>query len=208
MDTPITLVVYLGMALTLFLGYYAVDGMRRGGSRIPAWGMGILGLTALMGCLLSYYVTPCFLGRYIFPGFGALALWYAAGMRQISSRRIRAAVMLTFLICFVMQYRSESGLEYDRGLAEYQKFYEENVQEEDLIMATDIHTLYLNVYHPERPYMVYGYLPSFSPFQNTTGAAGGCEGDDLAVRFCGKGSARFQSFLQLRAGIPVSLYVL
>lgn len=168
MDTPITLVVYLGMALTLFLGYYAVDGIRRGGSRIPAWGMGILGLTALTGCLLSYYVTPCFLGRYIFPGFGALALWYAAGMRQISSRRIRAAVMLTFLVCFVMQYRSESGLEYDRGLAEYQKFYEENVQEEDLIMATDIHTLYLNIYHPERPYMVYGYLPSFSPFQNTT----------------------------------------
>ncbi len=66
-----------------------------------------------------------------------------------------------------MQYRGELRLEYDRGLEEYQKFYEENVQEEDLIMATDIHTLYLNIYYPERAYLAYGYLPSFSPFRNT-----------------------------------------
>ncbi len=105
-ETPITLVVYLGMALTLFLGYYAVDGMRRSGCYIAAWGMGILGLTALSGCLLSYYVTPCFLGRYIFTGFGALALWYAVGIRRIASRRIRAAVILIILLCFGLQYRS------------------------------------------------------------------------------------------------------
>ena len=65
MDTPIMSVIYLGMALTLFLGYYAVDSMRSGKCYIPGWGMGILGLTALTGGLLSYYVTPCFLGRYI-----------------------------------------------------------------------------------------------------------------------------------------------
>ncbi len=52
MDTPITLAIYLGMGLTLFLGYYAVDGMRSGKSYIPAWGMGILGLTALTAVLL------------------------------------------------------------------------------------------------------------------------------------------------------------
>ncbi len=166
-ETPITLVVYLGMALTLFLGYYAVDGMRRSGCYIAAWGMGILGLTALSGCLLSYYVTPCFLGRYIFTGFGALALWYAVGMRQIASRRIRAAVILIFLLCFGLQYRSELGLEYDKGLQEYEEFYQNNVKEEDLIMATEIHPLYLNIYHPDRQYMIYGYLPPYSPFRNT-----------------------------------------
>ena len=167
MDTPITPVIYLGMALTLFLGYYAVDSMRGSGHYVPAWGMGILGLTALAGCLLSYYVTPCFLGRYIFAGFGALALWYAVGMRQIVSRKIKTAVALVFLLCFVQQYRSELQLEYDKGLQEYQAFYEDNVQADDLIMATDIHALYLNIYHPEQRYMAYGYLPSFSPFQNT-----------------------------------------
>lgn len=168
MDTPITPVIYLGMALTLFLGYYAVDGMRSSRCHIAAWGMGILGLTALTGCLLSYYVTPCFLGRYIFAGFGALALWYAVGMRQIVSRRIKAAVLLVFILCFGLQYRSELQLEYDGGLQEYEEFYESHIQPEDLIMATEIHTLYLNIYHPGQQYMAYGYLEPFSPFQNTT----------------------------------------
>ncbi len=168
MDSPITPVIYLGMALTLFLGYYAVDGMRRSGGYIPAWGMGILGITTLAGCLLSYYVTPCFLGRYVFPGFGILALWYAVGMKQISSGKIKAAVLLVFLLCFGLQYRSELELEYDGGLEAYQTFYQENIRPEDLIMATDIHTLYLNVYHPGQQYMAYGYLPPFSPFRNTT----------------------------------------
>lgn len=167
MDTPIMSVIYLGMALTLFLGYYAVDSMRSSKNYIPGWGMGILGLTALTGGLLSYYVTPCFLGRYIFAGFGALALLYAVGMRQISSLRIRAVVLLVFLFCFASQYRSELELEYDKGLQEYETFYENNVEEEDLLMATDIHPLLLSVYHPERQYMAYGYLPPFSPFPNT-----------------------------------------
>ncbi len=168
MDTPIMSVIYLGMALTLFLGYYAVDSMRSGKCYIPGWGMGILGLTALTGGLLSYYVTPCFLGRYIFPGFGALALLYAVGMKRISSLRIRAAVLLVFLYCFALQYRAELKLEYDKGLQEYEAFYESNIGEEDLLMATDIHPLLLSVYHPEKQYMGYGYLPPFSPFQNTT----------------------------------------
>ena len=168
MDTPIMSVIYLGIALTLFLGYYAVDRMRSSKCYVPGWGLGILGLTALTGGLLSYYVTPCFLGRYIFPGFGALALLYAVGMGQISSRRIRAAVLLVFLFCFVSQYRSELKLEYDKGLQEYEAFYESNVGPEDVIMATDIHPLLLSVYHPDRQYMGYGYLPPFSPFQNTT----------------------------------------
>ena len=168
MDTPITLVIYLGMAITLFLGYYAVDGMRAEKCYIAAWGMGIIGLTALIGSLLSYYVTPCFLGRYVFTGFGALALWYAVGMKQIHSRITKAAVLLAFLLCFGLQYRSELQLEYDKGLQEYEEFYVNNVQSEDLIMATEIHTLYLNIYHPEQQYMAYGYLESFSPFQNTT----------------------------------------
>lgn len=113
-------------------------------------------------------MTPCFLGRYIFPGFGALALWYAVGMRQIVSPKVKAVVLVVFLLCFVPQYRSELELEYDRGLQEYEAFYESNVGPEDMIMATDIHPLLLSVYHPQRQYMGYGYLPPFSPFQNTT----------------------------------------
>lgn len=161
-------VMYLGIALTVFLGYYVVDGIRKSRDYTPACGMAILGLTALTGGLLSYYVTPCFTGRYIFPGFGIVALWYAMGMEQIASRKIRAAVVLIFLLCFGMQYPPTLETEYDKGMQEYEKFYEENVKPEDVIMSVGIHSLLPSVYHPERQYMAYGHLPEFSPFPNTT----------------------------------------
>ena len=169
---------------------------------VPGWGLGILGLTALTGGLLSYYVTPCFLGRYIFPGFGALALLYAVGMGQISSRRVRAAVLLVFLFCFVSQYRSELKLEYDKGLQEYEAFYENNVEEEDLLMTTDIHPLLLRVHHPERQYMAYGYLPPFSPFQNTAvftqwEQLEGVTGDIWLIGFADKDMPGFSPYYSL-----------
>lgn len=167
-NTPIMSVIYLGIALTLFLGYHAVDRMRASKCYLPGWGMGILGLTTLTGGLLTYCVAPCFFGRYIFPGFGALALFYAVGMKQISSLRVRAAVWLVFLFCFALQYRSELKLEYDKGLQEYEAFYESNIKSEDMIITTDIHPLLLSIYHPERPYMTYGSLSPFSPFPNAS----------------------------------------
>ena len=64
------MVVFLGMAIALILGYYAVDWMRETHNYAPAVGMGALGLTVLTGGLVSVYINNCFLGRYAFPGFG------------------------------------------------------------------------------------------------------------------------------------------
>ena len=164
---PIPLAVYLGMALTVFLGYYAVGQMQRSRNYAAAWAMGILGLTTVTGYLLSYRVASCFMGRYIFFGFGGLALWYAVGMKGIHSRKVKTTVTALFLLCFVLQYRWELKMEYGSGLREYENFYESSVKPQDMIMAMSVHALYLNVYHPDRPYMVYGSLPAFSPFYNT-----------------------------------------
>lgn len=167
METPIALVVFTGMALAIFLGYYAVDWMRHNRNYVPGLGVAAIGLTALTGTLISVFINPCFLGRYAFPGFGALALLYAAGMCQITSRRIKAGVLAAVMMCFVLQYSSELKLEYDPGLKTYKEFVEQNVTEEDCIIASGTHTVFLNVYYPDLQYFIYGYKLYSLPFVNT-----------------------------------------
>ena len=167
LETPIPIVVFAGMGLTVFLGYYAVDRMRSQKEYSAGLGMAAIGLTALTGALVSLYVNPCFLGRYAFPGFGSLALWYATGMRQISSRKIKTVVFAVAAGCFLAQYASELSLEYDPGLQTYETFLKENVKEEDCIMGPSEHTIFLNVYHPEKQYFLYGYKLYSLPFVNT-----------------------------------------
>jgi uncharacterized membrane protein len=167
LETPIAPVVFGGMGLTVFLGYYAVDAMRRSKIYTPGLGVSAIGLTALVGTLISLYINPCFLGRYAFPGFGSLALMYGLGMVQIHSRKVKIGVVVLALSCFFMQYRSELSLEYDPGLATYQDFYQENVTEEDCIMAPNQHSAFLSVYHPDLLYFLYGYKPGSLPFKNT-----------------------------------------
>lgn len=166
LETPIAPVVFLGMGLAVFLGYYGTDYMRSCRKYAPGLGVLAIGLTSLTGVLVSYYINPCFLGRYAFPGFGALMLLYAVGMEQINSRKLKSAVVVTALVCFVLQYRSELSLEYDPGLNIYEEFYAENVGKEDVILTSQAHTAMLSVYHPEQKHFIYGYKSANLPFLN------------------------------------------
>lgn len=168
LETPITLVVFLGMGLTVFLGYYAVDWMRRNHDYAPGMGIAAIGLTTLTGVIVSIYVTPCFIGRYVFPGFGALALLYAVGFAQLSSEKLKACVLAVVFAGFFLQYRSELRLEYDPGLRTYQTFFEENVGEQDAMMGPNVHALLLSVYYPELQYFIYGAKPENAPNKNMT----------------------------------------
>lgn len=206
-ETPIGPVIFLGMALALVLGYLAVDWMREHHNFAPAVGMGALGLTILSGALISVFVNNCFMGRYAFPGFGFLMLFYAVGMYRLCSggnacreemrdagkaawageisEAERAAcgsgenrmgkgrllavccVLGTAALCFVLQYRSELSLEYDKGLSVYEEFIENETTEEDVFIGPFTHTIFLNVYHPELQYYLYGYKLYSLPFVNT-----------------------------------------
>ncbi|MDR0963780.1 MAG: hypothetical protein LBM60_04095 [Clostridium sp.] len=166
LETPIVPVVLIGMGLTIFLGYYAVDAMRHQKSYAPGLGVAAIGLTALAGVLISYYINPCFLGRYAFPGFGSLALFYGIGMARINSKKIKFAVAVIALLAFITQYRSELSLEYDPGLNTYQDFYRENVTADDCIMARNEHIGFMSVYHPDLQYFLYGYMLYSLPFKN------------------------------------------
>lgn len=167
LETPIPIVMFAGMGMTVFLGYYAVDWMREKKEYAPGLGVAAIGLTALTGALISIYINPCFLGRYAFPGFGSLALFMAAGMSRISSRKIKSAVFAIVLGSFLLQYRSELILEYDSGLKTYQEFVEEQVGEEDVIIGASQHSVFLNVYYPELQYYIHGYKLYSLPFVNT-----------------------------------------
>ena len=167
LETPIAPVVFSGMGVLLFLGYYAVDWMRRTKNYVPGLGVAAIGLTALTGALVSYFVNPCFLGRYAFPGFGSLALLYAVGMGNIDSRKIKNGVFMVVIGSFLLQYRSEIKLEYDPGLKTYEAFVEESVGEEDCIIGPVEHTIFMNVYYPELQYYLDGYKRYSLPFVNT-----------------------------------------
>lgn len=166
-ETPIPLVVFLGMGLAIVLGYCAVDWMRGKGNYAPAIGMGALGLTILAGVLISVYINNCFMGRYVFPGFGFLMLFYAVGMSNINSAKMKGALLVVACFCFLLQYRSELQLEYDDGLEVYEAFWEKEVGEEDVIIGPYTHTIFLNVYHPNQQYYLYGGKLYSLPFDNT-----------------------------------------
>lgn len=172
LETPIGFVVFAGMGMWVFLGYYAVTHMREEKEYAPGLGMLAVGLTALTGVLVSLYVNPCFLGRYIFPGFGFLALFYAVGMRRLTacgglhSAAAATAAAGVAVLCFLLQYRSELQLEWDPGLQVYQAFVEEKVEEGDIVVVSQGHTAMLSFYSPEIPFLIYGYRPAKLPFRN------------------------------------------
>lgn len=166
-ETPIGPVVLLGMAICLVLGYLAVDWMRGQHNYAPAVGAAAFGLTAVVGGLISTYINNCFLGRYAFPGMGFVMLLYAVGFAQLRSRKGRAVLLAVAVFCFAAQYRSELQLEYDKGLESYEQFWEEQVTEEDVMIGPYTHTIFLNVYHPELQYFLWGYKLYSLPFVNT-----------------------------------------
>lgn len=167
LETPIGIVVFLGMGIAVVLGYLAVDWMRANKNYAPAIGMGALGLTVLAGGLISVYINNCFLGRYAFPGFGFLMLFYAVGMSRLEGKRMWGVVLAAAMVCFGLQYGSELKLEYDEGLDVYEEFVENQVTEQDVFVSPTIHPLLLSIYHPELQYYVNLYKSYKLPFVNT-----------------------------------------
>ena len=173
-ETPIGIVVLLGMALCLVLSFGAVDWVRQHGNAAPAIAFATFALTGIVGGTISATINNCFMGRYSFPGMGFVMLWYAVGFAQITEnakgkgKNAWSAGMLgTAAVCFLLQYSSELRLEYDKGMDIYEKFVEEQVTENDAFIGPYTHTIFLNVYYPELHYYTEGYKLYSLPFVNT-----------------------------------------
>lgn len=163
-ETPIPLVMYLGLGLFLLLGYFAIERMREQKEYGAVIGLIIIAVTTCIGTYMNCYVAPSFMGRYVIFGFAAVALLFAQGIQQIFGKALKAVVWLIAIVCFFMQYRAEVELDYSSELSAYEEFVESNLQEQDMMMASSIHTLMLSVYYPDRDYMIYGNLPKENPF--------------------------------------------
>ena len=173
-ETPIGIVVLLGMALCLVLSYGAVDWVRQHHNAAPAIAAAAFALTGIVGGVISATVNNCFMGRYAFPGMGFVMLWYAVGFAQIlesngtNGRKWWAGGILgTVCLCFLFQYSSEIRLEYDGGLETYENFVETQMTDNDAVIGPYTHTIFLNVYHPELHYYLVRYKLYSLPFVNT-----------------------------------------
>ena len=82
-ETPIGIVVLLGLAICLILSYGAVDWVRQHHNAAPAITASAFALTGIVGGVISATVNNCFMGRYAFPGMCFVMLWYAVGFSQI-----------------------------------------------------------------------------------------------------------------------------
>lgn len=165
-ETPINLVVVIGVAIAITLITLAIRGMRNNGNSMSAIGGAAWILTVLTGWIVSLTVDNCFMGRYGFPGFGSIMLLYALGMSGVKKRGVKAGILVAAALCFILQYHSELQLEYDGGLDSYQEFLTENVSDEDTIVFSQGHSALLSVYDPNRNYYLDGYVNSKLPFPN------------------------------------------
>lgn len=199
LETPIPVVIFGGMALAVVLGYLAMDYMRGHKNYVAGLGVLAIGVTALVGVLLSVYVNPCFLGRYVFPGFGAVALLYAVGMSQVKNGKLRTTLVVCMILLFAMQYQSELALEYDDGLQTYEEFVEENIAPEDAVIASQMHSSMLSVYHPERNFYINGWKLNKNPFSNTQSFTEWSQlqdvsGDIWYIGFAGETPAGYEAY--------------
>ena len=173
-ETPIGIVVLLGLAICLILSYGAVDWVRQHHNAAPAITASAFALTGIVGGVISATVNNCFMGRYAFPGMCFVMLWYAVGFSQIldtakekNKKWWVGGILAPAMLCFLLQYVSEIRLEYDDGLQKYEDFIEEQVTENDAFIGPYTHTIFVNVYHPELHYYLLGYKLYSLPFVNT-----------------------------------------
>ena len=168
LEKPVPAVRMTEIILCLFLCCNGVRWMKQRKNYIPALGMLAMALTIGASLLVYIFTGQGFFGRVFFPGFASLMFLYAAGMDQLRSRLLRGAVIAAAVVSILVQHRSELELEYDSGLGIWRDFVSENVQENDAVMAPNVHTLYLGVFCPETDFMIYVYLPGNSPFYAET----------------------------------------
>ena len=118
-ETPIGIVVLLGLAICLILSYGAVDWVRQHHNAAPAITASAFALTGIVGGVISATVNNCFMGRYAFPGMCFVMLWYAVGFSQIldtakekNKKWWVGGILAPAMLCFLLQYVYHPELHY------------------------------------------------------------------------------------------------
>lgn len=165
MEKPVPLAVLFGTALVIYVSHYTRKYVEEKKDYFPYLGMLLAGIVLMVGILVSVYVNPCFMGRYLFPLFGGVWLFVAIGIAK-SGNGLKQAVMIVLVLYFGLSaFREEMRLEDSSGLNTYIEYVaQESEAEPPVIMADRYFTLMLSIFYPELDYMVYGYAPECLPF--------------------------------------------
>ena len=91
-------------------------------------------LTALAGVLVSIYITPFFIARYVIPCMGLLALAFAIALGQ--ERNVSYGILCLFLVCTTGHMYMETYQEEYEGThtEELLSFMQEHLGEQDIIL--------------------------------------------------------------------------
>lgn len=162
-------VIVIGCILVFsFAGISALRYVKRTKDLMACAGVMFAGIVVVIATIVTITIVPCFLGRYIFPLFGAVFLFVAIGLDNMKYRWIKGICTLVIVVCGIFTYREEIVLENPEGLNTYRAYMDENMQQDELIMADAYFLMMMSVYYPNNDYMIYGSAPACMPFE-------GCE---------------------------------
>lgn len=165
LERPQSMAVLFGVGLLIYISYYTRTYVKETKDRIPNMGLLIAGIVTAIGVIVSVYIVPCFLGRYVFPVFGLVWLFVAIGLDRMEENWKKIIIVLAVFLCGFFAYKAEYELEVDTELKQYIEFVEENVEEGDVVMFNNYHNSMVSIYAPGKEYMIYGHKPVCMPFE-------------------------------------------
>lgn len=166
LESPQPIVIWLGIAIFLYAGFYAVKYIHETKDYLPCLSLIVAGIVLVMAIMVSVLIVPCFLGRYLFPVFGGIWLFLAIGVNRIKHSWQQWILVIAVILCGIGAFKEEWKLEDETGLNSYREFIDNEWSEQDVIMADTYILMMMSIYHPEAEYMVYGHEPSCLPFDN------------------------------------------
>ncbi len=166
LENPQPLAILFGVALFVYVSFYVRKYVEETRDYIPYAGILIAAVILTVALIVSANVVNSFLGRYIFPVFGAIWLFVAVGMEKVGSDWKQGLIVLGIIASGFFAYKEEWRLEEDAGVELYLSYMEEHLGENDVIMADIFTDTMVSVYIPDANYMVYGYKEAYLPFAN------------------------------------------
>lgn len=163
-ESPKMIIVVLCVFVFTISGCSALMYMKKTKDYVPCIGVILAGSVVIAATIVTILIVPCFLGRYIFPLFGAVFLFVAVGIYNMRHGALKLLMLAIIIGCGLSTYKGELMLENPTGLNEYRTYMDTNMEEDELIMADSYFLMMMSIYYPENEYMIYGSIPPCMPF--------------------------------------------
>ncbi len=211
-EIPSTLQVVVGICLFLLLGVLGILYCKKHGDFVPALGTTLCAVVLFIAVMISVFIVPCFLGRYLFPLFALVCLLMAVGMEQLGRWNIVAALLFIIMLNGAVRMEGEYKLDDETGMKQYLEFISTLDHDQDIIMSETYFMQTFNIYDQDAVYLQYGYNPPCMPF---SGVETFCTWEDLdgvrdvyMIRFTGIGEGELGEHMTVVDNIsfPYSVY--